>query len=259
MCGRFITVSKIKVIEKRFNINIDNPEAFKPNYNLGIGQLAPVITDKDPKRLQFFTFGLTPFWAKKSMYLFNARNEGDNNKQNDPKYSGSKGIILKPAFRKPIRSQRCLVIADAFIEGTTTDGLNKPYLVYVRNSHPFAFAGIWDTWHNPKNNEEINSFSIITTTANELLQKLPHHRMPVIFKPNHEKRWLNPNTPLTDITRMLKALPAESMNAYPITSDIKSPKAEGRELIEPQGERLFKEERFETTELLKKSGMGRYR
>ncbi|OQY05246.1 MAG: hypothetical protein B6I20_01600 [Bacteroidetes bacterium 4572_117] len=259
MCGRFITVSKVKTIEKRFNINIDYPDAFIANFNLGIGQQAPVITDKDPKQVQFFTFGLTPFWAKKPMYLFNARSEGDNNKQNDPNYSGGKGIILKAAFRKPIRSQRCLVIADAFIEGTTIEGLNKAHLVYVRNSRPFAFAGIWDTWQNPKNNEQINSFSIITTTANELLQQLPHQRMPVILEPKHEKHWLNPKTPLTDVTRILKAFPAGRMNAYPITPDIKNPKAKGRALIDPQGERLLKEERYETTELLKKSGMGRHR
>jgi len=40
---------------------------------------------------------------------------------------------LKPEFRKPIRSQRCLVVARAFIEGLTNEGLNKPYLIYLKN------------------------------------------------------------------------------------------------------------------------------
>ena len=167
MCGRYVLVSKVKAIEDRFNVNFENKETFKPSFNLGIGQYAPIITDKDSKIIQFFRFGLSPFWSKKPMNLFNARSEGDNNKQNSPNYSGGKGIIIKPAFRKPIRSQRCLIIADAYIEGTTNEGLNKPHLVYIRKSHPFAFAGIWDTWHNQDSNEQINSFSIITTTANK--------------------------------------------------------------------------------------------
>ncbi|MBN1250591.1 MAG: SOS response-associated peptidase [Bacteroidales bacterium] len=259
MCGRYILASKIKTIENRFNVNVVDNEAIKPNYNLGIGQKAAVITDDNPKEIQFFTFGLTPFWAKKQMYLFNARTEGDHNKENNPKYSGQKGIIVKPAYRKAIRSQRCLIIADAYIEGTTKEGLNKPYLIYVRDLKPFSFAGIWDSWYNPESNEQINSFSIITTTANELLQKLPHERMPVILEPSHEKKWLNPNTPLSDITRLLKAFPAEKMNAYPISNDIKNKKTNSRYLIEPQGDRLLKEESFETRNTLRKAGMGRYK
>lgn len=241
MCGRYVLASKIATVEKRFNVSFDNMETFKPNFNLGIGQLAPIITGKDPKLIQFFRFGLTPFWAKKPMCLFNARAEGDSNKQNSPNYSGGKGIITKPAFRKAIRSQRCLVIADAYIEGTTNEGLDKPFLIYVQNAHPFAFAGIWDTWYKPDSNEQINSFSILTTTANTLLRKLPHQRMPVILSPKNEKKWLNPNTPLTDITRLLKAFPSDLMNAYPITPDIKNNKLNERWLIEPQGERLLKE------------------
>ena len=50
------------------------------------------------------------------MYLFNARAEGDHNKENNENYSGAKGIITKPSFRKPIRSQRCLVLLMPFMK-----------------------------------------------------------------------------------------------------------------------------------------------
>ncbi|MBK7965533.1 MAG: hypothetical protein IPK10_09720 [Bacteroidetes bacterium] len=51
------------------------------------------------------------------MYLINARAEGDHNSDDDPNYRGAKGNHQQTFFRKPIRSQRCLVIADYFIEG----------------------------------------------------------------------------------------------------------------------------------------------
>ena len=176
------------------------------------------------------------------MYLFNARSEGDKNKENDPNYTGAKEIFKKPSFRKPIRSQRCLVVADAFIEGTTKEKLSKPYVVYLKDrERPFAFAGIWDSWVNKETGEIINSFAIITTTPNELLQKLPHHRSPVILDRDDEKHWLDIDLPLGDALSMLRPYPSDAMNAYPIDPAIKNPRAEGRQLIEPIGERLMPE------------------
>ncbi|REK00429.1 MAG: SOS response-associated peptidase [Bacteroidetes bacterium] len=198
---------------------------------------------------------MTPFCAKKKMYLFNARAEGDGNKENDPAYTGGKGIISKPAFRKPIRSQRCLVIADAFIEGSINEGLSKPYVVYLRDRRPFALAGIWDTWTDKESGEIVNSFSLITTTANSLLQKIPHHRSPVILSERDEKKWLSAER-LEDVTELLESYPSELMNAYPVSPKIKNPRASGRELVEPVGERLEKEMSTEIHSYLSLQGMG---
>ena len=257
MCGRYIEVQKAEVIEKRFNVSVPSDVGYKPSYNISPGQYAPVITDHQPDVLQMFQFGLTPFWSKKPMYLYNARSEGDKNKDNDPAYNGAKEIVHKPAFRKPIRSRRCLVIADAFIEGPTEERLNKPYVVYLRNEQrPFAFAGVWDVWENKSSGDLLETFSIITTVANELLQKIPHHRSPVILPREAERTWLNPKAPMDDIVSLLKPFPAEQMNAYPISIKIKNPKNDGRELIEPVGERLTPETEIQYKKGLRRQGMG---
>lgn len=258
MCGRYILVQKTEVIEKRFNVTAPEDLKYQPSVNVSPGKASLVITNDNPRELQSFQFGLTPFWAKKPMYLFNARAEGDHNKENNPNYSGAKGIINKPSFRKPIRSQRCLVIADAFIEGTTKERLDKPYVVYLKDRRPFAFAGIWDEWLNKETGELIKSCSIITTTANSLLTKLPHHRSPVILEEGMEKKWLEAEH-LNDITWMLKPYDADKMNAYPIDKQIKNPRAEGMELIQPVGERLVAEGDVKTTSFLELHGMGRYK
>jgi putative SOS response-associated peptidase YedK len=257
MCGRYIEVQKAEVIEKRFNVTVPEDVGYKPSYNISPGQFAPVITDHHPNVLQMFQFGLTPFWSKKPMYLYNARSEGDKNKEDDPDYKGAKEIVKKPAFRKPIRSRRCLVIADAFIEGPTKERLDKPHVVYLKNEErPFAFAGIWDVWENKSTGDVLESFSIITTVANELLQKIPHHRSPVILPREAERTWLNPRAPMDAILDLLKPYPAEYMNAYPISKKIKSPKADGRELIEPVGERLMPESDIHFKKDLRRQGMG---
>ncbi len=257
MCGRYVLVQKVEIIEQRFNVTADSSLKWKPNYNIGPGVFAPVITSEHPKVLQLMQFGMTPFWAKKKMYLFNARAEGDKNKENNPQFSGSKDIILKPAFRKPIRSQRCLVIADAFIEGTTAKGLKDPYLVYLKNKvRPFAFAGIYDIWQDPKTGEELGSFSIITTTANELMHKIPHHRSPVILTRSTEDIWLKSNAPLTDITRLLHPYDSQFMNAYKISPEISSVKNNNKDLINPLSTPIFSEDNIRVTRSLNLEGMG---
>ncbi len=257
MCGRYILVQKVEVIENRFNVSADSSFKWNANFNIGPGTYAPVITSSDPKVLQLMQFGLTPFWAKKPMYLFNARAEGDKNKDNLTNYSGSKNIIIKPSFRKPIRSQRCLVIADAFIEGSIKNGLKDPYLVYLRDKvRPFAFAGIYDIWRNPKTGEDIGSFSIITTVANELMQKIPHQRSPIILNKHEEEVWLNVNSPLTEITSLLKPYDSKYMNAYKISSEISSVKNNYKSLISPLSKPIYDENSIIVSTSLELQGMG---
>lgn len=257
MCGRYVLVQKIEVLEQRYNVTVPLNFDFKPSYNISPGKFAPVITSENPRELQLFQFGLTPFWAKKKMYLFNARAEGDKNKENLPNYHGAKDIIIKPAFRKPIRSQRCLIPADAFIEGTTLEGLSKPFLVYLQNKErPFSFAGIYDTWTDLDSGEIVSGFSIITTHANDLMQKIPHHRSPVILSREQERKWLNSKTPLTEITAMLNPLSSEKMNAYPIGNEIKNPIAEGNSLIIPIGPKLQEEIKIRSFKEIRLEGMG---
>ena len=130
MCGRYVTVSPIKAVEQRFNVKASKP--WNSNTNVSHGDCAPVVASDNQKEVQLMQFGFTPGWAKKQYYMINARAEGDRNSVNDPSYTGAMGILDKPMFRKAIRSQRCLVVADAFIEGPEREKLSKPYVIYPR-------------------------------------------------------------------------------------------------------------------------------
>jgi putative SOS response-associated peptidase YedK len=255
MCGRYVIINKLKVFEKRFNATAVTSNTVLPNFNIAAGFKAPIITNDHGNLIQFYTFGLTPFWAKKPMYLINARAEGDQNKEDNPNYSGAKGIIAKPSFRKPIRSQRCLVLADFFIEGPAKEKLDKPFLVYLKDCQPFAMAGIWDEWANPETGEIVKSFSIITTTANSLLQKIPHHRSPVILAERDERTWLQSND-LAEVTALLKPYDASLMNAYPIDKAIKSPKNNSIDLLQPIGDSLVQDLEMIVQKELVLHGMG---
>ena len=258
MCGRYVIVTKLQIIEKAFDVDISEVyERFIPSVNVSPGEDALVITNHHPKKAQLFTFGFTPKWAKKKMYVINARSEGDHNKENDPNYVGAKGILSKPMFRHAIRSQRCLVLADGFIEGPQKERLNKPYLIYNREKRrPLALAGIWDEWVDKSSGEITSSFAILTTTPNTLIQKIGHHRSPVVLEEENEKKWLDNDIPLHEITALLQPFDPEDFNAYPISKDIKSPRNKDPELLKPIGDPIVKEHDYVLYQELKLEGMG---
>ena len=260
MCGRYVTVTSVKAIEKRFQVTAgpgytDAPPP--PNTNVSHGDAAPVITGDQPKALQAMQFGFTPSWAKKQFYMINARSEGDHNAENDPGYRGAMGILQNPMFRQSIRTRRCLVVADAFIEGPQREKLAKPYVVYARDGQrPFALAGIWDEWTDTGSGEIIRSFAIITTTACDAMNAIGHHRSPVMLDPEDERKWIDPVTPLAEATALLRPIPDGKLNAYPIDTAIKNPRLNGTTLLQPTGERIFPEYDFELHQSLQVFGMG---
>lgn len=257
MCGRYTTIKTIAEIANRYQATSALVDKLEANINVSVGQFAPVILEHEGRQVRLCQFGLTPSWAKKKMYLFNARSEGDHNSDNDPAYTGAKGILNKPSFRKPIRSQRCLVIADAFIEGPQDKRLNAPYLIYPRYTDTqFSLAGIWDTWIDKSSGEEIYSFAIVTTTANDLLQRIGHHRSPVILEGEEEWLWLDPGADISDITALLKPFDHTLFNAYPISPEIKSPKAADPSLLKPMGPTIYPQDDYTIYEHIQLLGMG---
>lgn len=260
MCGRYNITKKLETVEKELSIRIIEKQLFDGLVNIGPGSMAPVLCYPETNQVQWFQFGLTPYWAKKKMYVFNARTEGDFNKENRATYHGSKGIIQKPMFRKPIRSQRCLVIASSYIEGPTAAKLNQPYLVFRNDFKSFTFAGIYDQWVDVDTGEIVSSFAIITTAApKSATDVVAHERVPVVIAEADRKQWLNPKTPLNTVLCLLQPQDGKQWNAFPIDKNIKNPKNKDLQLLRPVGEAVKKITKVEAVEVLELLGMGETR
>jgi putative SOS response-associated peptidase YedK len=240
MCQKFILASSLATIEKSFSVFADSRLEYKPRFVLVPGEMTLVITQLDPKQLTLSKFGMTPTWAKQPMNLINARAEGNKNPKNDPMYTGGQAIFMKPAFKKPLHTQRCIVIADAYIEWSSTT--KQPYLIYLRDhNRPFGMAGLYDKWINPETKAETNSFTIITVPGNSLIHQLPASRMPVILPKGRESDWLKPSKHLSEILGMLQIFPAERMNAFPVSKEVDLPGLFTLDNLKPVGEKLYKE------------------
>lgn len=174
------------------------------------------------------------------MDIINVRAEGDKNQTDDPYYNGSNAIFLKAAFKKPIQSQRCMIIADAYFEWSAD---RKPYLVYIQNKErPIAFAGMYDRWKNPESREVLVSFAINTTAVNSLMQSIGVKRMPVILSKSNETDWIKSTRHLSEVLRMLIPFASEKMNAFPISDLVDISGENSASILNPVGEKLQSEE-----------------
>ena len=102
MCGRYSLSLKGEKLEKRLNAKL--LEKFKPRYNAAPSQNLPVVVNSDPGHINFFQWGLVPFWANDAQIgnkLINARSET---------------IFEKPSFRESIKKRRCLIPTDGLFE-----------------------------------------------------------------------------------------------------------------------------------------------
>jgi putative SOS response-associated peptidase YedK len=86
---------------------------------------------------------------------------------------------------------------------------------------------------NPEDGKEVQSCSLITTEANELMAPI-HDRMPVILPASAYDRWLDADEPVGDLQTLLKPYSADEMAAYAISTYVNSPKNQGPKCIEPQ-------------------------
>jgi putative SOS response-associated peptidase YedK len=154
------------------------------------GKIVPIIFNEGVNVVQPMKWGLIPFWAKEQSIgknMFNARAES---------------VVEKPAFKKAYKTQRCIVPSNGFYEWKSENGKKIPYFFEVKNRPNFGFAGLYDIWEEPVGGREIYTYTIVTTSPNEVVKPI-HDRMPVILKKDDEVMWLDKSTSLDTLQRIL--------------------------------------------------------
>ncbi len=221
MCGRFTLTVDPGQLQEAFPW-VDFPEEIPRRYNIAPSQPVAVVPNDGQNRVDFFNWGLIPFWAKDPKIgnrMINARSET---------------LTEKPSFRGPFKYKRCLVLVDGFYEWRKEPGTQSKTPVYLRlkNKAPFAFAGLWDNWHSD-DGSEIRTFTIITTEPNTLIMEI-HNRMPVILPQNTYRDWLKEGENDPDLLKsFLRPYPSEEMEAYPVSRQVNSPQNDTPECIIP--------------------------
>src|ERR1035441_2314841 len=58
----------------------------------------------------------------------------------------------------------------------STPRRNGPYAISLQDGPLFAFAGLWERWKDKETGESTDTYTVITTDPNELMQSL-HSRL----------------------------------------------------------------------------------
>ncbi|MCD6379251.1 SOS response-associated peptidase [bacterium] len=176
----------------------------------------PVITDENPREIQLMGWGLIPSWTKSGEDALKLRRMTLN--------ARSETVFEKPSFRSSIREKRCLVPADGFFEWMNVKGKKYPHFIYLESREIFSMAGIWSEWRDRDRGALLRTYSILTTVANSLVEKIHNtkKRMPVILSREKEGVWLDRGLRDKEIRELMSPFESARMNAHPVSRLITS-------------------------------------
>ncbi len=226
MCGRFTLKTPADRLAVAFG---GEPGDYPPpRYNVAPSQPIAAVRAKigGPNReAVLLRWGLIPSWAKDPSIgsrMINARAES---------------AADKPSFRAAFRRRRCLIPADGFYEWQKRNGAKQPFYIAPADGAPFAFAGLWEHWEGMGDGlvdaPPVETCTIVTTDANERLAPI-HDRMPVILEPSDYSLWLDPGVGDRPILEaLLRPCPANSLDAWPVSTHVNSPAHDDPACIEP--------------------------
>ncbi len=237
MCGRFAQVFQIEDlehIERILNQSMKIDESmlellsndYTKSYNTAPTHYASII-HQPSERLGVTQahFGLIPSWAKdrsRSSSMINARSET---------------IRSKPAYRDVFRSRRCVLPINGFYEWQRVTRDNKqPWYIHRADETPMMLAGVCDTWLDPEHGHcEVDSFSLITTSANEFMDDI-HHRMPIILEPESISSWFNRTIEPRELDKLLVPAASGVLTGFRVSQRVGSPEHNDEQLIEPDSD-----------------------
>ena len=171
----------------------------------------PAICSENPGKIQLLKWGLIPSWVRSKesaedirLKTFNARAESLDN---------------KPSFSKSFKSKRCIVPVKGFYEWQHTTARKIPWYIYRADDGIMSLAGLWDEWVETSTGEIFRTFTIVTTTANDMMAVIHNSkkRMPVILDKNEENRWLDLTIKSSEALEMTKPCPSEILKAHTIS------------------------------------------
>ncbi|HEU4575550.1 MAG TPA: SOS response-associated peptidase [Chitinophagaceae bacterium] len=189
---------------------------------------APVLRKSAPGDFEIVPmhWEFIPHWVKTMDDVMAAR------KQGIPWLNATcEKLLDSKMFRNAALKRRCLVLASYFFEWRSykPDGAKKeikyPYAIELNDADYFFMAGIWQPWTDQSTGETLDTFAIVTTSANELMEEIHNtkKRMPVILPEDLAWEWMMEDLSEERIRQIAcYQLPAENMYPYSIRKDFKA-------------------------------------
>jgi len=110
-------------------------------------------------------------------------------------------VTEKASFRESIVHSRCIVPSTGFFEWQSHGKEKTPYFIHLPNNDILSMAGIYASWQDHKTGRSIESFSILTCSANPFMAEIHNSkkRMPILLEENQYDSWVQGKLPLNDL------------------------------------------------------------
>ena len=200
MCGRFTQAFTWAEVVAFYSLIDEIAPSLSASWNVAPTHNAGVIVlGRDGLRFQPMRWGLVPSWAKDPSIgskLINARFET---------------LGEKPAFRKALKSRRCIVPISGFYEWQKQARGKQPFFITSADAgKPLTLAGLWEEWNG------LLTFTVVTVPANEKVASI-HDRMPAILSLEEAFAWLK-----TGDTALLQPCHSEALATWPVSTRVNS-------------------------------------
>lgn len=217
MPGRLAQGLKHEDVLRLFQARSRDVAGAEPRWNCAPTHRLLVVR-RDPQSgenaLDLLRWGLVPHFAKdlkSGASLINARSET---------------VATTAPFRDAwAKQRRCLIPLNGYYEWKGEAGAKQPFAIALKSKEPMALAGLWENWKDPLSGEWLRSFTLLTTSPNDLIATL-HHRMPVIVLARDQARWLAGE----DATDLLKPVASDHLDIRPVGTAVNKVGNEGEEL-----------------------------
>ena len=187
MCYNIAITSKKLEIENQLDKKFDNRLNFVPKKHISAfsNSKIPVITSNNVNKIQLYHWGLIPNWAMDfnnadilRKMTYNARSET---------------MKEKPTFKDLIEYNKCIITLNGFYEWKKTPYGKICYYITSSDNTLLSLARIWFSWFDKSSTQFINTVSIITQNANEMMSKIHNvkKRQPVIISKLNYENWIN--------------------------------------------------------------------
>lgn len=226
MCGRYTLRRTAEEVAEAFEVEAaEAVDWAEPRYNIAPTQEGLYVrgSDEGVRELSQGRWGLVPSWAddpEELATLINARSET---------------VAEKPAFRDAFRRSRCLVPADGFYEWQEQgSGPKQPFHLRLEDDRPFAFAGLWEEWGEPGSEDYLQSYTILTTDASDLVATV-HDRQPAFLEPDAYDWWLTADAPAEAVAEVLEPVEPEGLEIEPVSRRVNDPSNDDRSVLDRSG------------------------
>lgn len=186
MCGRFWLDCDIEDVFLKYKIRNQRITKwtkgdFYPSSNI------PIVFEDEERNMEFAKWGF--YFKDKKGIVINARAETVKSKQ---------------MFKNSFYNTRCIIPANMFYEWKDKGNKKKDkYKIGLKDSSLISLGGIYKISFDENHIRQLTV--VIITTEAEGNMKTIHSRMPLIIKDDDIEKWLNRNTSIKDVEKVLKS------------------------------------------------------